>query len=162
MIARIRSTDLTRALYPKEHKSSVLHYQIDPASSAPAYRQLMTQVQYYVASGAVRVGDKLPSIRELARHLGVNPSTVVKAYSELEHEGVIERRQGSGVFVQKGAKPPSKRELTRAIRARIRQLVVEAKQRGAERELVLRIVAEEMDALDSSAGRARKNKESGS
>ena len=126
----------------------MLHYQIDPGSSAPAYRQLMEQVQYYVASGAVQAGQKLPSIRELARYLGVNPSTVVKSYGELEHAGVIERRQGSGVFVRAGAKSPTKRERTRALRARAQRLVVEAKQMGAERELVLRIVSEELDALD--------------
>jgi len=144
----------------------VLHYQIDPGSAAPAYRQLMEQVQYYVASGAVKGGEKLSSIRELARYLGVNPSTVVKAYGELEHAGVIERRQGSGVFVRTGAKSPSKRERTRALRERVRRLVVEAKQMGAERELVLGIVAEELDALDAiveseahDEGRNKKDEE---
>ena len=134
----------------------MLHYQIDPASSAPAYRQLMAQVQYYVASGAVKPGHKLPSIRELARYLSVNPSTVVKAYDELEHAGLIERRQGSGAYVRAGAKSPSKRERTRALRARAQSLAVEAKQMGAERELVLRLVAEELDALESRPSRARK------
>lgn len=129
----------------------MLHYQIDPGSAAPAYRQLMTQVQYYVASGAVRSGEKLPSIREMARYLGVNPSTVVKAYGELEHAGVIERRHGSGVFVQAGVKSPSKRERTRALRERARSLAVQAKQMGAERELVLRLVEEELAALDRRA-----------
>ena len=126
----------------------MLHYQIDPGSAAPAYRQLMEQVQYYVASGTVAGGDKLPSIRELARYLGVNPSTVVKAYGELEHAGVIERRHGSGVFVKRGAKSPPKRERERALRERAQRLAVEAKQMGVERELVLRLVAEELDALD--------------
>ncbi len=129
----------------------MLHYQIDPASSAPAYRQLMAQIQYYVASGAVQAGQKLPSIRELARYLGVNPSTVVRAYGELEHAGVIERRQGSGVFVQPRAESPSMRERTRTLRARAQSLVVEAKQMGIERKLALRLVAEEWDALDKSA-----------
>jgi GntR family transcriptional regulator len=129
----------------------VLHYQIDPGNSAPAYRQLMEQVQYYVASGAAPAGEKLPSIRELARYLGVNPSTVVKAYGELEHAGVIERRQGSGVFVQAAAKSPSKRERERALRARIQRLVVEAKQMGVERELVLRVLEEELNALETPA-----------
>ncbi|MCB9896606.1 MAG: GntR family transcriptional regulator [Planctomycetes bacterium] len=131
----------------------MLHYQIDPANSAPAYRQLMAQVQYYVASGAVKAGERLPSIRELARALRVNPSTIVKAYGELEHAGVIERRQGSGVFVRAGAKTPSKRERVRTLRERARSLVVEARQMGAERELVLDLLAEEWDALDARGAR---------
>lgn len=131
----------------------MLHYQIDPGSAAPAYRQLMEQVQYYVASGAVAGGEKLPSIRELARYLGVNPSTVVKAYGELEHAELIERRQGSGVFVRADAKAPSLRERTKALRARAQRLAVEAIQMGAERELVLRLVNEELDALEASMDR---------
>jgi GntR family transcriptional regulator len=127
----------------------VLHFQIDPGSPAPTYRQLMAQVQYYVASGTLKAGQKLPSIRELARYLGVNPSTVVKAYGELEHAGVIERRQGSGVFVQAAARPPSKRELERALRVRARTLAVEAKQMGADPQLVRRIVTEELQALEA-------------
>ena len=139
----------------------MLHFQIDPGSSAPAYRQLMEQVRYYVASGAVRAGHKLPSIRELARYLGVNPSTVVKAYGELEHAGVIEQRQGSGAFVQAGGKAPSKRERTRILRARAQHLAVEAKQMGVERELVLRLVEEELEALEASdkATPPKNNKE---
>ena len=134
----------------------MLHYQIDPGSSAPAYRQIMEQVRYYVASGAVVAGGKLPSIRELARYLGVNPSTIVKAYGELEHAGVIERRQGSGVFVQDGAKAPSKRERTRVLRERARRLAVEAKQMGVDGGLVLRLVEEELEALDASHRKAPK------
>ncbi len=140
----------------------MLHFQIDSGSPAPAYRQLMEQVRYYVASGAVRAGDKLPSIRELARYLGVNPSTVVKAYGELEHAGVIEQRQGSGAFVQAGGKSPSKRERTRALRTRAQHLAVEAKQMGVDRELVLQLVEEELDALEARAKAAtqQNNKES--
>ncbi|MFT5731864.1 MAG: GntR family transcriptional regulator [Planctomycetota bacterium] len=107
----------------------------------------MEQVQYYVASGVVKPGEKLPSIRELARYLGVNPSTVVKAYGELEHAGVIDRRQGSGAFVCEGAKAPSVKQREAALRARARHLAVEAKQMGVDRAQVLRIVAEELEAL---------------
>ncbi len=117
----------------------------------------MEQVRYYVASGAVQADEKLPSIRELARYLGVNPSTVVKAYGELEHAGVIERRQGSGVFVRAGGKTPSKRERTRVLRERARRLAVEAKQMGIEAKEALRLVAEELDALDAGEQKAAAN-----
>ena len=134
----------------------MLHYQIDPGRAVPAYRQLMEQVQYNVASGWVESGEKLPSIRELARYLGVNPSTIVKAYSELEHLGVIERRQGSGVFVRAGGKAPSLRERTRVLRQSAQRLAVEAKQMDADRELLLRLVGEEFDALEAGRVDARR------
>jgi len=125
----------------------MLHYQIDPRDDAPAYRQLMAQVRYYVASGALGAGEQLPSIRALASYLGVNPSTIVKAYGELEHEDVIESRQGRGVFVAPKAKGPTARERARILRERARSLAVEAHQMGASREQVLEVVAEELDAM---------------
>lgn len=73
-----------------------LHLQIDERSGVPVYRQIMDQIKYYVAGGTLRPGDQIPSIRELANAMAVNPTTVVKAYSELEAEGIIEKRHGKG------------------------------------------------------------------
>lgn len=67
------------------------------------YLQIVDQVKHAAASGVLRSGDQLPSIRELAEQLRVNRNTVAKAYSELETEGVVEMRQGLGVFVKDGA-----------------------------------------------------------
>jgi GntR family transcriptional regulator len=72
---------------------------IDPASGVPIYRQIMDGVRYSVASGTIAPGDRLPSVRELATTLGVNPTTIQKAYGELEHLAVIETRRGQGTFV---------------------------------------------------------------
>ncbi|MBP2017236.1 GntR family transcriptional regulator [Symbiobacterium terraclitae] len=74
-------------------------YHIDPASGTPIYRQLVEQVRQAVASGVLRAGDRLPSVRDLAVELAVNPNTVAKAYQELEREGVIETPRGRGTFV---------------------------------------------------------------
>jgi len=127
----------------------MLHLQIDPHSGVPVYRQMMDQVKYYVASGALRAGDLLPSIRELARALSVNPTTVVKAYNELQHEGVIEMKHGKGAFVAEAAEGMSAGELEKALRHLVRRLAVEAAQMGAAPELVLRVVAEELESLNS-------------
>ena len=70
--------------------NNMLHFQINPHSGVPVYRQMIDQVNYYVASDALKAGDQLPSIRELAQSLAINPTTVVRVYTELEHEGVIE------------------------------------------------------------------------
>lgn len=80
---------------------ALLHLQLDPSSGIPIYRQMMDQIQRYIVLGAIGPGDQLPSIRALAEQLRVNPTTVVKAYTELEHTGIIERQHGRGVFVHR-------------------------------------------------------------
>jgi len=125
----------------------MLHLQIDPHSGVPVYRQVMDQVKYYAASGALKAGDQLPSIRECARALSVNPTTVVKAYTELQHEGVIEMVQGKGAFVAEPPPAMSRREQDRALRPLARQLAVEAAQMGAPAELVLDLLRAEMEAV---------------
>ena len=121
-----------------------LHLQIDPHSGVPVYRQMMDQIRYYLASGTLAPGDQLPSIRELAQRLSINPTTVVKAYSELQHAEVIEMRHGKGVFVSERAVRMSDREREKALRRLARQLAVEAAQMNAASALVLRLVEEEL------------------
>lgn len=125
----------------------MLHLQIDPHSGIPVYRQMMDQIKYYVASGSLRAGDQLPSIRELAQALTVNPTTVVKAYTELEHDEVIEMRHGKGAFVTESATRLSDREREKALRRLARQLAVEARQMGATPEVVLRVLNEEFSEI---------------
>ena len=72
---------------------------IDPRSPTPIYAQIAARVRIAVASGELTTGDALPSVRSLAGTLRVNPATVVQAYRELEHDGVVEMRQGSGTFI---------------------------------------------------------------
>jgi GntR family transcriptional regulator len=71
-------------------------------SGIPIYVQLMQQVMHAVETGALRPGEQLPAIRAVAEDTVTNPNTVAKAYRELEHEGVIELRQGLGAFVRAG------------------------------------------------------------
>ena len=72
---------------------------IDPRSPTPIYAQIAARVRIAVAAGDLTTGDPLPSVRALAGSLRVNPATVVQAYRELEHDGVVEMRQGSGTFI---------------------------------------------------------------
>jgi len=125
----------------------MIHLQIDPHSGIPVYRQVMDQTKYYVASGALKPGDLLPSIRDLAQALSVNPTTVVKAYNELEHEGVIEMQHGKGAFVADGAARMSESARRKALGRLARQLAVEAVQMGAPTELVVSVVQEELEAI---------------
>jgi GntR family transcriptional regulator len=74
-------------------------FRLNPSSGVPIYLQLMEQIKHAIETGALRAGDQLPTIRKLAEDLVMNPNTVVRAYRELQHEGVIELRHGSGAFI---------------------------------------------------------------
>src|SRR5262245_24469461 len=89
-------------------------FRINPASGVPIYLQLMDQVKHAIETGARRAGDQLPGMRTLAEELVINPNTVAKAYRELEHEGAIELRQGTGAFVADTARA---KQATDALRA---------------------------------------------
>jgi GntR family transcriptional regulator len=78
-------------------------FRLNPSSGIPLYLQLMQQVKHAVETGALREGDQLPAIRKMAEDLVMNPNTVVRAYRELEHEGVIELRHGSGAYIKESA-----------------------------------------------------------
>jgi GntR family transcriptional regulator len=77
----------------------MITFALDPKSGVPIYRQIQDQIRYGIGSGRLRPGDQLPTVRALAVDLKVNPNTVIKAYTELERQGVVTTEQGSGTFV---------------------------------------------------------------
>jgi GntR family transcriptional regulator len=76
-----------------------MKFYIDPASGVPFYRQIIDQIKYAIARGELRPGDQLPTVRQLAVDLAINPNTVGKAYSRLEILGILQTQQGSGTFI---------------------------------------------------------------
>jgi len=74
-------------------------FRLNVSSGVPLYVQLMEQIKHAVETGALRPGDQLPTIRALAQELVMNSNTVVRAYRELEHEGIVELRHGLGAFI---------------------------------------------------------------
>jgi GntR family transcriptional regulator len=76
-----------------------VEFKIDPKSGVPLYRQVIEQVKFSIARGRLKPGDRLPTVRQLAVDLSINPNTVIRAYRELEIEKVLETQQGSGTFV---------------------------------------------------------------
>lgn len=76
-----------------------MELRIHPSSGVPIYLQLMEQIKHAVETGAVRAGEQLPTIRRVAEELAMNPNTVARAYRDLEREGIIEVRHGSGAYV---------------------------------------------------------------
>ena len=77
----------------------MISFTLDPKSGVPIYRQIQDQIRYGIASGRLRPGEQLSTVRALAVDLAVNPNTVIKAYSELERQGVLTTEQGTGTFV---------------------------------------------------------------
>ncbi|UCE03757.1 MAG: GntR family transcriptional regulator [Candidatus Latescibacterota bacterium] len=76
-----------------------MEFSIDTKSGVPFYRQVIEQVKFAIARGVLTTGDRLPTVRQLAVDLSINPNTVIRAYRELEIEGILETQQGSGTFV---------------------------------------------------------------
>lgn len=136
----------------------MISLQIDPHSGVPVYRQIMEQIKYQGASGLLRPGGQLPSIRELAIALAVNPTTIVKAYTELEHEQVIEMRHGKGAFLA-DAPQMTQAKRKQALQRLARQLAVEAVQMDAPVEMVVEVVTEEMQRMRAVIGDGHGEKE---
>src|SRR5262245_39051942 len=72
---------------------------LNPSAGTPLYLQLVEHLKHSLATGTLRAGEQLPSVRKMAEDLLINPNTVVRAYRDLESEGIVELRHGSGVFV---------------------------------------------------------------
>src|SRR5687768_13896543 len=73
---------------------------LNPLSGTPLYLQLVEHLKHSIETGAIKAGEQLPSVRKMAEDLLINPNTVVRAYRDLESEGIVELRHGSGVFVR--------------------------------------------------------------
>src|SRR6478735_5847430 len=112
----------------------------NPASGVPIYLQLMEQVKHGVETGLLRPGEQLPGIRKVAEDLVININTVAKAYRELEHEGVIDLRQGFGAFVAKnGVDSPDLRKI-RGAQSAMRATVDRMVQLGLDEQQMRRLL----------------------
>lgn len=108
-------------------------FQVSPTSGEPIFRQLIEQVKRFVASGQLATGDRLPSVRQLARTLSVNPMTVSKAYSHLEMDGVVERRPGVGMLVSGLCRPDESARLA-LLHPALDDLLLQSHQLGVSTE----------------------------
>jgi GntR family transcriptional regulator len=125
----------------------------NPSSGVPIYLQLMEQVKHAIETGAIRPGEQLPGIRPLAEELVINPNTVAKAYRELEHEGVIELRQGAGAFVSDRAPSKKDADRLRAAQATIAAALTRLRARGVTGDEIRRLVEAELAGVAKSGGR---------
>jgi GntR family transcriptional regulator len=116
-----------------------MFFKLTPTSGQSLYLQLVQQIRHAVESGALRDGDQLPGIRTLAQELVVSPNTIAKAYSELEHDGLLELRQGSGAFVSVNHRARSLSNHIQAASRRVIDLVEELRERDFRDEEIRRM-----------------------
>lgn len=119
-------------------------YRIEPDSSIPIYEQIVAQVIFGIASGALEVGALIPSVRDLADRLTVHPNTVARAYQELERKGVITARRGKGMEVTPDAPTRSRESRQEILRSRLRDTLREAVSSALPIEEIRRLVEEEL------------------
>ena len=122
--------------------------QIDFKSGKPVYLQLVDQIRYAAASGVLRPGEPLPSIRPLAEELRVNRNTIAKAYGELENQGVIETLPGKGCFLKENNSPFTKGVRQKLLLTEIDEAVVMAHHLQVSREDFLVTVKERLDHFE--------------
>src|SRR5579862_3083656 len=108
-----------------------ISFQLSQDSGVPAYLQLARQVKQAIRMGVLEVGDKLPTVKEVVAEVAVNPNTVMKAYWQLEHEGLVEGRQGVGTFVARRPAGPPPDTQARFARG-LEQWVKEARAEGID------------------------------
>ena len=119
-----------------------MFFEINPTNGVAIFEQIARQVKYAVANGALRAGELVPSVRELATKLAVNPNTVARAYRDLQADGFLEPLRGEGLRVTKQAVERSRKHRTKLLHERIRLVVVEAKQSGITEEEFYALVNE--------------------
>jgi GntR family transcriptional regulator len=126
--------------------------QLDPASPVALYVQICEQVRRWVALGALRPGDRLPTVRELAARTRVNRNTAARAIRELESEGIVRTRVGQGTFVADGAPRLGRERLERTVDAAIDRLLVEIRNLGASLDGLGRRVDERVERFGREGG----------
>lgn len=111
---------------------------LNPSSGTPLYLQLVEHLKHAIAAGVVRAGEQLPSVRKMAEDLLINPNTVVRAYRDLEAEGILELRHGSGVFVCEDVAPQTAlmQKAEPIVRAAVERLVALGLDEGDIRRLM--------------------------
>jgi len=127
---------------------SRFRFHVYPSGGAPIYQQLMQQVKFQIASGNLKPGDLLPSVRDTAEELQINPMTVSKAYSLLERDGVLVRDRGQGMRVVQPAVKGGIRERREELKGLLKDVVVKAHQLGLDTDEVLNLLKPMLEESD--------------
>jgi GntR family transcriptional regulator len=133
-------------------------FQVDFQAGKPVYLQLADQIRYAAASGRLRPGDPLPSLRPLAEELRINRNTIAKAYAELEAQGILETLPGKGFFLKNNHSALTQQTRQRLLLTEIDEAVVMAHHLRFDREKFLALVRDRLDYFESKASTAHEGK----
>lgn len=129
--------------------------EIDNHSGIPIYRQILDQIRSHILTGREPYGFQLPSVRELAARIMVNPMTVSKAYSLLESEGVVERKRGVGLFVAKFSQTQMDRTKAKMLESILKKAADTAIKLSVDEEQAVRMFTEIYRSGNSQKGRQK-------
>ena len=124
----------------------MIQFHLDPRSGVSTYLQLVHQVRHAVRLGMLRPGDQLPTVKEAVASLAINPNTVLKAYRELEREGVTEARRGQGTFISTNQPAAVAADYT-ALRAALVKWVERARKAGLDEEGIDALISATLHAV---------------
>jgi GntR family transcriptional regulator len=129
-------------------------FKLNPSGGQPIYLQLIRQIQHAIETGVLQDGDAMPGIRTLAEQLAVSHNTVAKAYTELEHEGSLELRHGSGAYISAKRGVKSRAERVRWAQERVRQCIEGLLEAGLTNEEIRRLCEAQL-LYEAPVGRKR-------
>ena len=127
--------------------------EINPRSSTPIYQQVVDGVKELVARGILVPGERMPTVRELAVELSLNPNTIAKAYQKLEQEGIIETMRSRGTFVAGRTEVLDKEMAREQLEGLVEKVLVEAYHLGLKREDIKQLFEESLDNWEKRGGK---------
>ncbi len=130
---------------------SAMFLRIEKGSAAPISRQIAHQIASLCAAGKLKPGERLPSVRELARDLGVNQNTILRVYERLSGDGLLEMRQGQGTFVADGARANASPGQRTRLLDELRQIARQARSLGLSSEQIHELLSVALGELDEQA-----------
>jgi GntR family transcriptional regulator len=125
-----------------------MFFALDASNGIAMYEQIVRQAKFAIASGAIQPGEMIPSVRELARELTLNPNTVARAYRQLQQEGILETVRGTGLQVAAGATRLCADARLKLVRARLKQVFQEAKQSRIDLKQLRGLIDRELSAFE--------------
>jgi GntR family transcriptional regulator len=128
-------------------------FRVSASSGQPIYLQLMEQVRHAIETGVLQDGDQMPGIRTLAEELVVSHNTVAKAYTELQHEGLLELRHGVGAYISAKRRMKTRAEQVQRAQTRVASVVVSLRDEGFNGEEIRRLFEAQILELEESARR---------
>ena len=127
---------------------------INPSNGLAVYDQIARQIKFAVANKTLRPGELVPSVRELARTLAVNPNTIARAYRELQGDGIVQTVRGTGLEITAQAPELCRNARHELIRLRLREVLEEARRSQLTRTQIKQIVEKELSILEEAEGQS--------